>query len=120
MLVTWVPKKGAHHDDDGHTQASVCWAGPPPPASHHEHHVDRRPFGPKATLLLWQDVFPFAAVAESARDDFEEYFAGMRDKGNATIDTTLRPVFLLVSTLIVASLHCCGTTPPLHTATMIS
>ena len=26
MLVTWVPKKGAHHDDDGHTQSSVCWA----------------------------------------------------------------------------------------------
>ena len=26
MLVTWVPKKGVHRDDDGHNQASVCWA----------------------------------------------------------------------------------------------
>ena len=27
MLIPWVPKKAAHHDDeDGHTQASVCWA----------------------------------------------------------------------------------------------
>ena len=26
MLFTWVPKKGAHQDDDGHTQASVRWA----------------------------------------------------------------------------------------------
>ena len=31
MLVTWVPKKEAHHDDDGRTQASVCWADRPPP-----------------------------------------------------------------------------------------
>ena len=26
MLVTWVFTEGTHHDDDGHTQASVCWA----------------------------------------------------------------------------------------------
>ena len=33
MLVTWVPKKGAHHDGDGQTQASVCSADRlPPPA----------------------------------------------------------------------------------------
>ena len=35
MLVPRVPTKGAHHDDDGHTQASVWWADrlPLPPPS---------------------------------------------------------------------------------------
>ena len=26
MLITWVSTGGTHHDDDDHTQASVCWA----------------------------------------------------------------------------------------------
>ena len=26
MLITRVSTGGTHHDDDGHTQASVCWA----------------------------------------------------------------------------------------------
>ena len=31
VLATWVPQKRAHHDDDGYTQASVCWADRLPP-----------------------------------------------------------------------------------------
>ena len=26
MLITWVSTGGTRHDDDSHTQASVCWA----------------------------------------------------------------------------------------------
>ena len=65
--------------DKTHEQRSVLLPFQLLQASHHKHHVDRRPFGPKATLLLWQDAFPFAVVAEAARDEFEEYFAGMRE-----------------------------------------
>ena len=26
MLIAWVSTGETHHDDDGHAQASVCWA----------------------------------------------------------------------------------------------
>ena len=65
-------------------------------ASHHDHHVDRRAVRSKSTLLLRYDAFPFAVVTEAVRDDFEEYFAGVHPEGDATIVTTLRPIFLLV------------------------
>ena len=54
-------------------------------ASNHEHHVDRRASGVKAALLLRQEAFPFVVVAEVARDEFGEYFAGVRHEGNATV-----------------------------------
>ena len=84
--------------------------------------INRRSLGSKPTLLLPQNVFALAvSLTKATRDDFEEYFAGVSHKGDATIVATLRPIFLLVySTLIVASFHCCGTPPPLHTATMTS
>ena len=65
-------------------------------------------------------------LTKATRDDFEEYFAGVGHEGDATVVATLRPIFrlLMCSSLIVASFHCCGhccgTPPPLHTATMIS
>ena len=44
----------------------------------------------------------------------------MSHEGDATIAATLRPIFLLVQHVMVAHFCCCGTPPPLHTATMIS
>ena len=65
-------------------------------ATLHEHYIDRRTSEPKAPLLCLQEPFPFAVVAEAARDEFEEYFTGVRDKADATIVSAIRPVFLLV------------------------
>ena len=40
---------------------------------YHEHHIDRRASRSNAALLfLRQDNFPFAVVAEAARDDLEQ------------------------------------------------
>ena len=55
--------------------------------------------GLKPRVSSGRMLFPFAEVAVAPHDDFEEYFAGMHDKGNATIVTTLRPVFLFVQHL---------------------
>ena len=46
MLVTWVPKKGVHYDDDGHNQASYQLAGvktratAQPGSLNRGHHID--------------------------------------------------------------------------------
>ena len=82
--------------DKAHEQRGVLLPRQFLQASHHEHHVDGRAAGSKSTLRLRQDAFPFELVTEAARDDFEEYFASVRHKGDATIVTTLRPIFLLV------------------------
>ena len=89
-------------------------------SSYYEHHVNRRALGSEPTLFLRQNVLAFAIINQATHDDFEEYFAGVSHEGDATIIATLSPIFLLVSTLIVESSHCCGTPPSLDTATMIS
>ena len=68
-------------------------------ASHHKHHVDRRALGSRAPLLLRQHAFPCAVDAEAARDDLEEYFAGVRHEGDTTIVCTLRLIFCFVQHL---------------------
>ena len=82
--------------DKAHEQRVVILPSQFLQASHHEHHVDRRGVGSKSTLLLREDAFPFAVVTEAARDGFEECFARVSHKGDDTIVTTLRPIFLFV------------------------
>lgn len=43
-----------------------------------------------------QYAFLFEVAADAARNDFEEYFAGVCHKGSATIDTTLGLIFFFV------------------------
>ena len=68
-------------------------------SSYCEHHVDRRALGSEPTLFLRQNVLAFAIVTQATRDDFEEYFAGMRHEEDATIIATLSPIFLFVKHL---------------------
>ena len=80
-----------------------------PQATDHNHVCLSSIAGSKTTLLLLrQDAFAFAVVAEVPRDDFAEYFAGVCHERDATT-----VCFLLCSTLIVAYFHYCGTSPPL-------
>ena len=56
-------------------------------SSHYEHHVNRRAFlGSEPTLFLQPNVLAFAIVTQAARDDFEEYFAGVSHEGDRCHD----------------------------------
>ena len=68
MLVTWVPKKGAHHDDDGHTQASVCWAVcfPPPAVT----RLKRDRFHLSVAAAPAPHLFHLSAAAALKREEF--------------------------------------------------
>ena len=68
-------------------------------SSYNEHHGNRRALGPEPTLFLRQNVLMFAVVTKATRDDFEEYFAGVSQDGDATIVDTFCSIFLLLQHL---------------------
>ena len=65
-------------------------------SSDHEDSIHRRPLRSEAALLLWQDILPFAVIAQAIGDYLEENLARICHKRDATIITTLRPVLLFV------------------------
>ena len=64
-------------------------------SSDHEDYIDRQPLRSEAALLLWQDILPFAVIAQAIGDDLENLASVCHDR-DATIVTTVRPVLLLV------------------------
>ena len=64
--------------------------------SYHRHRTDRRLPTSATTAFLRQDAFLFAWVTGAVHDDFGEHFAGVRYEGDASIVTTLRPLFYIV------------------------
>ena len=63
-------------------------------SSYYEHHVHRRALGSEPTLFLRQNVLAFAIATQATHDDFEEYFAGLSQEGDATIIATLSPIIV--------------------------
>ena len=63
-------------------------------SSDYEDHIDRRPLRSEAALLLWQDIFQFAVIAQ-AIGDYHENLSSVCHERDATIITTLRPVLLV-------------------------
>ena len=86
--------------DKAHVQGGVLLPRQFLKSSYYEHHVNRRALGSKPTRFLRQNVLAFAIVTQATRDYFEEYFAGVRHEGDATIIATLSPIFLFVKHLI--------------------
>ena len=61
-------------------------------SSDHEDRIDRRPLRSEGALLLWQDVFPFAVLAQAIADCLEENLARVCHERDATTITTVCPV----------------------------
>ncbi|CAB1096176.1 unnamed protein product [Ectocarpus sp. CCAP 1310/34] len=70
-----------------------------------EQHVERRPVWAETALLLREDALSLAVVAQSCSDDLKPH-------------SIVSP--FLNSTLMVASFHCCGTSPVCHTSTTMA
>ena len=64
-------------------------------SSDHEDHIDRRPLRSEAALLLWEDTFPFAVIAQAIGYYLEENLASVCHERDASTATALRPVLLV-------------------------
>ena len=81
--------------DEAHVKRDALFARQLVRSSDHEDHIGRRPLRSEAALLLWQDILPFAVIAQ-AIGDYLENFASTCHERDATIVATLRAVLRVV------------------------
>ena len=81
--------------DEAHVKRDALFARQLVRSSDHEDHIGRRPLRSEAALLLWQDILPFAVIAQAIGGYFDENLASVCHEPDATIVTILRLVILL-------------------------
>ena len=81
--------------DETHVKSGALFSRQLVKSSDHGDHIDRRPLRSEAALLLWQEIIPFAVIAQAIGDYLEKNLTSVRHKQDATIITTLRPVLLV-------------------------
>ena len=81
--------------DEAHAKRGTRFSRQLVKSSDYEDHIDRRPLRSEAALLLWQEIIPFAVIAQAIGDYLEKNLTSVRHKQDATIITTLRPVLLV-------------------------
>ena len=82
--------------DEAHVKRGALLSHQLMKSSNHEDHINRRPLRSEAALLLWEDTFPFAVIAQAIGYYLEENLASVCHERDAMILTTLRPVPILV------------------------
>ena len=78
-------------------------------STHYKHHVRGGMIPSKPSLLLRYQPLGLTIIAKSPGNHFKQNLTRVRHERDAAVASVFGFLLILLSTIIIASFHCCGT-----------